>query len=124
LSNELLASRVGGRTHTALREDGVTVELRVEDERAPLSVGHIIKARVSKILPGIQSAFLDVGQERDAFLHVNDLLLPGESVPPPLLGLDGGAANEPEAGTEARPRPSPRPGPLEEPTRALPSKTA
>jgi ribonuclease G len=100
LSTELLVSRVGGRTCTALREDGVTVELRVEDEPMPLAVGQIIKARVSKILPGIQSAFLDVGQERDAFLHASDLLLPGESVPPPLAGLDVGAANEAEDGVE------------------------
>lgn len=78
----------------------MTVELRVEDERAPLSVGQIIKARVSKILPGIQSAFLDVGQERDAFLHATDLLLPGESAPPPLLAFDGGSANESEEGAE------------------------
>jgi len=94
LSSELLVSRAGGRTCTALREDGVTVELRVEDERAALAVGHIVKARVSKVLPGIQSAFLDVGQERDAFLHVNDLLLPGEAPPPPLLALAGAAVND------------------------------
>jgi ribonuclease G len=84
LSSELLVSRAGGRTCAALREDGVTVELRVEDDSRALAVGHIVKARVSKILPGVQSAFLDVGQERDAFLHVSDLLLPGEAAPSPL----------------------------------------
>jgi len=78
LSSELLASRAGGRTTTALREDGITVELRVEDDRAGLAVGDIVKARVSKVLPGIQSAFLDAGQDRDAFLHVSDLILPGD----------------------------------------------
>jgi ribonuclease G len=87
VSSELLVSRAGGRTCTALREDGVTVELRVEDDGAALAVGHVVKARVSKILPGIQSAFLDVGQERDAFLHVSDLLLPGEQVPPAMLAF-------------------------------------
>jgi ribonuclease G len=96
LPSELLVSRAGGRTCAALREGGVTVELRVEDERAALAVGHIVKARVSKILPGIQSAFLDVGQERDAFLHVNDLLLPGEDPPPRLLALAETAAIESE----------------------------
>ena len=91
MSSELLVSRAGGRTSTALREDGVTVELRIEDDRTALSVGDIVKARVSKILPGIQAAFLDVGQERDAFLHVTDLLLPGETAPPPAdaFGADG-----------------------------------
>ena len=77
----------------------MTVELRVEDERAALAVGHIVKARVSKVLPGIQSAFLDVGQDRDAFLHVNDLLLPGEAVTPPFLALAGTAENEAGAST-------------------------
>jgi ribonuclease G len=81
LSNELLFSRVGGRTIAVLREDGVTTELRVEDDDAGLAAGHIVKARVSKILPGIQAAFLDAGHERDAFLHVADLLLPGETLP-------------------------------------------
>jgi ribonuclease G len=78
LFNELLVSRTGGRTATALREGGDTVELRIEDEHDALGVGDIVKARVSKILPGIQSAFLDVGSERDAFLHATDLLLPGD----------------------------------------------
>jgi ribonuclease G len=103
LSTELLVSRAGGRTCTALREDGVTVELRVEDERAPLAVGQIIKARVSKILPGIQSAFLDVGQERDAFLHATELLLPGESAPPVLSAFEVGSAGESEEGADGDP---------------------
>ena len=92
MSIELLASRTGGRTSTALREDGVTVELRVEDDRSGLAVGDIVRARVSKVLPGIQSAFLDAGQERSAFLHVTDLLLPGEA--PPADDLRVGAGDE------------------------------
>ncbi|HEX4825208.1 MAG TPA: Rne/Rng family ribonuclease [Candidatus Polarisedimenticolaceae bacterium] len=79
MANELLFSRLGGRTAAALREGGVTAELRIEDDATALAAGRVIKGRVSKVLPGIQSAFLDVGQDRDAFLHVADLLLPGES---------------------------------------------
>jgi ribonuclease G len=92
LANELLFSRIGSRTASALRENGVTAELRVEDEGTALAVGRIIKARVSKVLPGIQSAFLDVGQDRDAFLHVADLWLPGEAPAPadePAFDPDG-----------------------------------
>ncbi len=96
MPTELLASRAGGRTFTALREDGVTAELRVEDDSRGLAVGHIVKARVSKILPGIQSAFLDVGAERDAFLHATDLLLPGETASPRLEALSGGPGDEAE----------------------------
>jgi len=91
---------MGGRTSTALREDGVTVELRVEEDRASLAVSDIVKARVSKILPGIQSAFLDVGQERGAFLHVTDLLLPGDPAPPPAESLAGGFSDDPEEGAD------------------------
>jgi len=81
---ELYVSRLGGQLWCALREDGVTVELRVEEE-GPLDapVGRIIKARVTNVLPGIQSAFLDIGAERGAFLHVKELLLPGERLEPP-----------------------------------------
>jgi ribonuclease G len=106
LSSELLVSRAGGRTCAALREHGVTVELRVEDDSRTLAVGHIVKARVSKILPGVQSAFLDVGQDRDAFLHVSDLLLPGETASSPLE--DG---TEDEAEVPAM-RPTRRAGPV------------
>ncbi len=103
MSSELLVSRAGGRTCAALREDGVTVELRVEDDGSALAVGQIVKARVSKILPGIQSAFLEVGQEKDAFLHVTDLLLPGETAPPPREGSGIGSATESEDGADVGP---------------------
>ncbi len=95
MPGELLVSRTGGRTSTALREAGLTVELRVEDDQTGLAVGDVVKARVTKVLPGIQSAFLDAGQERSAFLHVTELLLPGETPPAgdPLadtgFGVDG-----------------------------------
>ncbi len=83
---ELLVSRLAGMTWAALREGGATVELRVEREGERGAVGRVVKARVTKVLPGIQSAFLDVGAGRDAFLHVADLLLPGEG--PPETGAE------------------------------------
>ena len=58
----------------------MTVELRAERDGDSVAVGQIVKARVAKVLPGIQSAFLDIGLGRDAFLHVADLILPGEAV--------------------------------------------
>lgn len=81
MTSELLFSRGGGRLWAAVREDGEVVELRVELERETLAVGRVVKARVSRILPGIQAAFLDVGQDREAFLHASDLLVPGEPIP-------------------------------------------
>ncbi len=88
MSSELLVSRLGGMTWAALREDGATVELRVEREGDRGAVGRIVKGRVTRVLPGIQSAFLDVGSGRDAFLHVGDLVLPGERPPEPAPGVD------------------------------------
>jgi ribonuclease G len=110
LSSELLFSRLGGRTSAALRESGVTVELRVEDDGVGLAAGRIVKGRVSKVLPGIQSAFLDVGQERDAFLHVADLLLPGEVPPaePDEDPLEAEAYDDAESETPATASRSPR----------------
>jgi ribonuclease G len=85
MKSELFVSRFAGRTWSVLREAGEVVELRVDDGQPEGLVGRLVKARVTKVLPGIQSAFLDIGLERDAFLHVADLLLPGEkgSVDPP-----------------------------------------
>ena len=79
MKSELLVSRFAGRTWSALREAGETVEFRVDDGQPEGLVGRLVKGRVTKVLPGIQSAFLDIGLERDAFLHVADLLLPGET---------------------------------------------
>jgi len=75
---ELFVSRFCGRTWAAVREEGSVVELHAEAIDSARSVGAVVKARVLKVLPGIQSAFVDIGQEKDAFLHVRDLMLPEE----------------------------------------------
>jgi ribonuclease G len=73
---EYLFSRHGGRLWAALREDGVTVELRVEGEEDGARFGRIIKARVARVMPGMQSAFVDIGDEHNALLHARDLAGP------------------------------------------------
>ena len=106
MPSELLFSRGGGRFWAAVREGGEIVELRVEREREPLGVGRLVKGRVSRILPGIQAAFLDVGQDREAFLHAADLILPGEPIPghepegAPSLALEEDGEAEPEVAPE------------------------
>jgi len=77
MSSELFISRIGSGIWAALREDGSTVELRTEQEPRRALAGRIIKARVTRILPGMQSAFLDIGDEHGALLHARDLVLPG-----------------------------------------------
>ncbi|HJQ99168.1 MAG TPA: Rne/Rng family ribonuclease [Candidatus Polarisedimenticolaceae bacterium] len=81
MPNELLVSRLAGRVATALRENGEVVELRVEDGGDEPGVGDVFKGRVTRVLPGIQAAFVDIGAGPDAFLHAADLHLPGEMLP-------------------------------------------
>jgi ribonuclease G len=110
-------------TWAALRENGATVELRVEREGERGAVGRIVKGRVTRVLPGIQSAFLEVGTGRDAFLHVGDLILPGETPaePPAETDLDLSPPGD-EDGEEGEDlvregpptRPAARMGPIED----------
>ena len=83
MSAEWFIARRHGQIWAALREDGRTVELRIESSEGP-EVGRIIKGRVTNVVSGIQSAFLDLGTERDGFLHARDLVLPGETAVPPF----------------------------------------
>ena len=80
MSYELLFSRIDGRLWMARREDGSIVELRVEQDDDDIHSGCIVKGRVSNVLPGIQSAFLDIGKGRSVFLHVNDLRATDEAI--------------------------------------------
>jgi ribonuclease G len=62
----------------AILEDDQVVEIFIEREQSRGIVGNIYKGRVSKVLPGMQSAFVDLGLERDAFLYVTDVINPSE----------------------------------------------
>lgn len=73
MSHDLLFSRIDGRQWMARREDGSIVEIRAEQDDDEVHSGCIVKGRVSNVLPGIQSAFLDIGGDRSVFLHANDL---------------------------------------------------
>ena len=74
MSEEILINVTPQETRVALVENGVLQELHIERARSRGSVGNIYKGRVARILPGMQAAFVDIGQERTAFLHVSDLL--------------------------------------------------
>ena len=65
-------------TRVCLIEDGVIAELHLERAAVKGSVGNIILGRVTRVLPGMQAAFIDVGMERAAFLHVEDLIRPDD----------------------------------------------
>lgn len=57
----------------ALTEDGTLVEYQHESRSASFSVGNVYVAKVKKLMPGLNASFVDVGYERDAFLHYLDL---------------------------------------------------
>ena len=64
------------QNRVALVEEARTVEVLVEERRDASLVGNIYKGRVTRILPGMQAAFVDVGLERAAFLYVGDIAVP------------------------------------------------
>ncbi len=62
----------------ALIENGVIAELQVERASRRSTVGNVVLGKVTRVLPGMQAAFIEVGQERAAFLHVEDLIRPDD----------------------------------------------
>ena len=73
MSNEILVNITPQETRVAILEQGVTQELHIERTSGRGIVGNIYNGRVSRVLPGMQSAFVDIGLDRAAFLHVADI---------------------------------------------------
>jgi ribonuclease G len=71
---EMYVSSTTHETKVALAEDDQLAELFFERENEYTLAGSIYKGRVTRVLPGMQSAFVDIGLERDAFLYVSDFL--------------------------------------------------
>src|ERR1044071_8810043 len=74
MTKEMLISSNGHETMVAILEDDLVAEIFVERERQRGVVGNVYKGRVSKVLPGMQSSFIDLGLERDGFLYVADVV--------------------------------------------------
>ncbi|HEX6641084.1 MAG TPA: Rne/Rng family ribonuclease, partial [Thermoanaerobaculia bacterium] len=91
MSREIVINATRHESRIAVLDEGQVVELWVERTRHRTIVGNIYKGRVTKVLPGMQSAFVDLGLERDAFLYVSDViedLEEFESETPEELHLD------------------------------------
>jgi len=73
MSEEVLINVTPQETRVAVVENGVLQEVHIERARARGIVGNIYQGRVTRILPGMQAAFVDVGLERAAFLHASDV---------------------------------------------------
>src|SRR5579859_1664353 len=74
MAREIVINATKHESRIAVVDDGQVVELWVERNRHRTIVGNIYKGRVTKVLPGMQSAFVELGLERDAFLYVSDVL--------------------------------------------------
>lgn len=94
MSEEILINVTPQETRVAAVENGVLQEVYIERSQKRGLVGNIFKGRVSRILPGMQAAFIDIGLERTGFLHTSDIVaIPEEipadeqhaSVPPPSI---------------------------------------
>ncbi|MFN7972250.1 MAG: Rne/Rng family ribonuclease [Acidobacteriota bacterium] len=79
MANEIIINTASHEHRVAIIEDDQVVEVFVERAHSRGVVGNIYKGRVSKVLPGMQSAFVDIGLERDAFLYVTDVLPDAEN---------------------------------------------
>src|SRR3569623_605750 len=74
MSEEILINVTPQETRIALVENGVLQEVHIERARRRGLVGNIYKGHVSRVLPGMQAAFVDIGFERAAFLHAADII--------------------------------------------------
>jgi ribonuclease G len=100
MAREIVINTTKHESRIAVLDDGQIVELSVERTRQRTIVGNIYKGRVTKVLPGMQSAFVDLGLDRDAFLYVSDViedLEEYESETPDELHIDEVATHRPEA---------------------------
>ena len=73
MTHEILINVTPQETRVAMLEQGVVQELHVERASARGLVGNIYLGRVARVLPGMQRAFIEIGLERAAFLHIADI---------------------------------------------------
>src|SRR5450755_2508697 len=97
MPKELVISAASHERRVAILEEGQLVEIYIEREKEFALVGSIYKGKVTRVLPGMQSAFVDIGLDGDAFLYVSDVFEnledyehghghaePHASAPPPI----------------------------------------
>jgi ribonuclease G len=109
MNKELFVSSTPHETKVGLVEDDLLAEVYLERENEYTLAGSIYKGRVTRVLPGMQSAFVDIGLERDAFLYVSDFMELEEhddeltDVVPANRGVQDLRAQHTEPSSEAEP---------------------
>ncbi len=110
MTKELYVSSTPHETKVAIVEDDQLAEIYFERENEYTLAGSIYKGRVTRVLPGMQSAFVDIGLERDAFLYVSDFFEPedeDEEFEPVMLPRPVEAQPQLEPVQETAPGPQP-----------------
>ena len=102
MSQEILINWSPQESRVAVVEYGAVQELHVERSLERGLVGNVYLGKVARVLPGMQSAFIDIGLDRAAFLHVADLM---SSINSRHADADAAKGNTPAA---APPEPDPR----------------
>ena len=99
---DILINWTPQETRVAVVENGAVQELHVERTLERGIVGNIYAGKVARVLPGMQSAFIDIGLERAAFLHVADVQVNGVTPRAAFAAArgDGSAANVPQTPIE------------------------
>jgi ribonuclease G len=101
MTKEMIISSSAHETRVAILEEDQVAEIFIERERLRGVVGNLYKGRVSKVLPGMQSAFIDLGLERDGFLYVTDVIPSSEEFD--RLEVDDAPAPNGEGAAASRP---------------------
>jgi ribonuclease G len=111
MQKELIISTTPQETKLAILENDELVEVYVERHRSQGIVGNIYKGKVTKVLPGMQSAFVDIGLERDAFLYVSDFFEDTEEYEKIVSTVEDEVAQLQQDGSRGKPVPVPAPAP-------------
>ena len=74
MAEEIFINVSTSETRVAVIEQGLLQEVFLERLERKSTVGNIYKGKVVRILPGMQSAFVDIGEQRTAFMHITDLI--------------------------------------------------
>ena len=107
MSEELLINVTPRETRVALVENGVLQEIFIERANKRGLVSNIYKGRISRVLPGMQAAFVDIGLDRAAFLHASDISPATHGAKADVIPLDTARVSQStltaESGSDARP---------------------
>lgn len=87
MAEELLINITPMECRVALIENGTVNELFVERTAKRGLVGNIYNGKIVRVLPGMQAAFVDIGQSRTAFLHINDMIWPRAQTAPNIFEM-------------------------------------